>query len=98
VVAFQGETGTLGLRDLDRQQVRAELAVDRGVRVIAVDLRDRDRAVVDQVVDPPVLHIHEGHQAVDRMCPRVVCGVVLAEAEAAQKPLAFLIPVLEDAR
>ncbi len=71
--------------------------MDGRVRVIAVDLRDRDRAVVDQVVDPAVFHIHEGHQPVDGVCPRVVCRVVLAESQASQQPLAFLVSILEDA-
>ena len=84
VIALKGEAGPFGFGDLDRFQVRAVLAVNRGVGVVAIDLRNWKRGtVVDQVVDAAVFHINEGHQAINGVGPRVVCGVVLAEAEAA---------------
>ena len=98
VIALQGEARALRLRDLDWLQVSSKLAADCRVGVISVNIRDRHGAVVDQVVHPAFFHVDKGHKAINGVRPRVIAGVVLTEAEAAQQPPSFLIWVLEDAR
>jgi hypothetical protein len=96
-VVVQVEAHAVRLGDLDRPQAGAQRAGDRGVVEVAGRRGNGHRA---EVVDGDHLagqHVDEGHQAVDRVRPRVVAGVLLDEGQAAQQAAARLVRVVEDA-
>jgi len=90
LVAVEGEAGTLGLGDLDRPERGARRA-DRGrVVEVALLLRDGQDLGVDQVQHPALDEVDVGDQAVHRVGPGVVLGVVLHERQHPQHPPALL--------
>src|SRR4029453_1230938 len=65
--------------------------------VVAVDLGDWYRAVVDQVVHASILNVNEGNQPVYRVGPSMVMRVILPESQSTQQSLSFFVFVLKNA-